>query len=143
MCYFRASNEHESVSEEIIVTIEEPQGENVQICEDNPSLANCDMIVRANMCFVGEFIEICCKSCTEAGAKPPPPDTTPSEPEPPKIEEKEESTAPLTEGTDELETADLSNESKEEELDNVMEEPEASGDVEESEILEESGEEET
>lgn len=138
-----ASNEDESVSDEVVVTIEEPQGENIQICEDNPSLANCDMVVRANWCFVGEFPEICCKSCTEAGAKPPAPDTTPSEPESTTIEQPEESTAPLTEGTEELETLDSTNESKEQELDIVVEESEASGDVEESEILEESGEEET
>ena len=131
------------MSDEVVVTIEEPQGESIQICEDNPSLANCDMIVKANMCFVGEFHEICCKSCTEAGAKPPSPGPTPSEPESPKIEQPEESTASITEDTEEIETLESSNESKEQEIDIVAEESEASGDVEETEVLEEPGEEET
>ena len=56
--------------------VEDPEGEPVEICEDNPTLANCEMIVRANWCFVGMFHEICCKSCKEAGAKPPPTTTS-------------------------------------------------------------------
>ena len=130
------------MSDEVVITIEEPQGESIKICEDNPSLANCDMVVRANWCFVGEFPEICCKSCAEAGAKPPTPAPTPSEPKSPKVEQPEESTVPLTEGTEDLEILGSSNESKEQEIDVVAEESEASGDVEESEVLEESGEEE-
>ena len=75
---FRASNNYESKSDELAVLVEDPKGEPVEICEDNPTLANCEMIVRANWCFVGMFQEICCKSCKEAGAKPPP--TTTSQP---------------------------------------------------------------
>merc|ERR1719270_2665268 len=85
-----ASNNYESKSDELAVLVEDPKGEPVEICEDNPSLANCKMIVRANWCFVGMFSEICCKSCKEAGAEPPP--TTTSLPPTTVVSETVEST---------------------------------------------------
>ena len=76
--YFSASNEYQSTSDELVVTVEDPEGEPIVICKDNPSLANCKMIVQANLCYaVPMYAEICCKSCTEAGATPPPPTEPP------------------------------------------------------------------
>ena len=50
------------------ITVEDPEGEPVKICEDNPDFANCELIVRANYCAkVPFYAENCCKSCTEAG----------------------------------------------------------------------------
>ena len=78
MFYFSASNEYQSTSDELVVTVEDPEGEPIVICKDNPSLANCKMIVQANLCYaVPMYAEICCKSCTEAGATPPPPTEPP------------------------------------------------------------------
>lgn len=90
--------------------VEDPKGEPVEICEDNPTLANCEMIVRANWCFVGMFQEICCKSCKEAGAKPPP--TTTSLPPTTEVSETVEATdetvveVPKTEESDTVEASD-------------------------------------
>ena len=108
----RASNNYESKSDELAVLVEDPKGEPVEICEDNPSLANCKMIVRANWCFVGMFSEICCKSCKEAGAEPPP--TTTSLPPTTEVSETVESTdesaveVPTTEEPDTVESMDES-----------------------------------
>merc|ERR1712223_2219268 len=108
-----ASNKYESQSDEVAVTVEDPQGEPVEICEDDLSLANCEMIVRANWCFVGQFPEICCKSCKESGAKPPPPTTPPPTTPVP----------PTTEGLDTIETTDGT---ETEEAENLNEESEIS-----------------
>ena len=143
-CIFcRASNEYESVSDEVSVSVEDPQGEPVEICEDNPSLANCEMIVRANWCFVGQFPEICCKSCKEAGAEPP---TTTASP-PPTTEElitteatdetegevvenvdaiAEIETTSITETTEDLELDEAPTEAEEQEIDEAVEPTEVS-----------------
>merc|ERR1712223_1651693 len=108
-----ASNKYESQSDEVAVTVEAPQGEPVEICEDDPTLANCEMIVRANWCFVGRFPEICCKSCKESGASPPPPTAPPPT----------TSAPPTTEGLETIETTDGT---EIEEGDNLNEESEIS-----------------
>merc|ERR1719367_2412844 len=115
-----ASNKYESQSDEVAVTVEDPQGEPIEICEDNPTLANCEMIVRANWCFVGMFQEICCKSCKEAGAKPPP--TTTSLPPTTVVSETVEATdesAVEVPTTEESDTVEATNEAAVEDTDNA------------------------
>ena len=64
----RATNVHESSSDSVTVTVKEPEGEPVKVCIDRPDLANCDLIVRAQLCAkVTFYAEFCCKSCSEAG----------------------------------------------------------------------------
>ena len=130
------------MSDEVVVTIEDPKGEPVEICEDNPFLANCELVVGANWCFVGQYTEICCKSCREAGATPPTTTPTPPEAESTIIDQPEESTETLTEETQDLEPEESLNESDEQIIDNAVDESEVSDDANESEILELTEEEE-
>ena len=42
--------------------------ENVEQCDDSPTFANCDLIVKAGYCSKNPFYsKFCCASCTEAG----------------------------------------------------------------------------
>ena len=118
------------------MTVEDPQGEPVEICEDDPTLANCEMIVRANWCFVGQFPEICCKSCQESGATPPPPTTPPPTTSAPPTTEGLK-TIETTEGT-EIEEGENLNEESEISTTPITETTEAAFD--EMEITEASGE---
>lgn len=72
---FRATNEHESVSDKIDIKVEKVQG--VKECADKPFFARCDLIVRANFCNKNPYYaDFCCLSCSNAGqlttAAPPP-----------------------------------------------------------------------
>ena len=86
--YFRATNEHETKTDEVEITVE--KAEEVKQCIDNPNFANCHIIVRAKYCTRNAYYaDFCCASCTEAGQLgpegyvPPPTTTTP----PPPVEE--------------------------------------------------------
>jgi len=45
-----------------------PEGVKVKVCVDKPEYANCQLVVRAQLCTkVPQYAEFCCKSCTDAG----------------------------------------------------------------------------
>ena len=46
--FFRATNEHESVSDRVDLKVE--KAEEVEQCIDKPSFARCDLIVKAKYC---------------------------------------------------------------------------------------------
>ena len=67
--YLRASNVHESVSDAIVIIVEESEGEPVEICEDSPEFANCDLIVKSGFCEKSPiYAKFCCKSCADAAS---------------------------------------------------------------------------
>lgn len=85
--YYRATNEHETKTDEVEITVE--KAEEVKQCIDNPTFANCHIIVKAKYCTRNAYYaDFCCASCTEAGQLGPegyvPPTTTPP---PPPVEE--------------------------------------------------------
>jgi len=62
----RARNIHETVDDTIQIFVKKP--ENVEQCDDSPTFANCDLIVKAGFCSKNPFYsKFCCASCTEAG----------------------------------------------------------------------------
>ena len=69
--HFRATNEHESVSDKIEIKVEKVQA--IKECTDRPNFAKCDLIVRAKFCNKNPYYaEFCCQSCTNAGQLTPP-----------------------------------------------------------------------
>ena len=66
LLHSRARNIHETVSDTIQIFVKKP--ENVEQCDDSPTFANCDLIVKAGYCSKNPFYsKFCCASCTEAG----------------------------------------------------------------------------
>ena len=66
LLHSRARNIHETVSDTIQIFVKKP--ENVEQCDDSPTFANCDLIVKAGFCSKNPFYsKFCCASCTEAG----------------------------------------------------------------------------
>ena len=64
--FFRATNEHESVSDRVDLKVE--KAEEVKQCTDNPNFARCDLIVKAKYCNKNAYYaEFCCASCVQDG----------------------------------------------------------------------------
>ena len=84
---FRATNEHESVSDRVDLKVE--KAEEVEQCIDKPDFAKCDLVVRANYCNKNAYYaEFCCASCVQAGQLGPNGEML-EQPEP-EVEESEE-----------------------------------------------------
>ena len=106
--YFRATNEHETKTDEVEIDVE--KAEEVKQCIDNPNFANCHIIVRAKYCTRNAYYaDFCCASCTEAGQLgpegyvPPPTTTTPPPPPVEEIVEEETETEGSAEGEEVIE----------------------------------------
>ena len=106
---FSATNVHDSVSDRIDLKVE--KAEEIKQCLDDPTLANCALIVQYNLCDKNAYYaEFCCASCTAAGQPlyvDPPPKTEESPSSQESTEEEEGSgTNEEQESQESLESAD-------------------------------------
>ena len=135
--FFRATNEHESVSDRVDLKVE--KAEEVEQCIDKPSFARCDLIVKAKYCNKNAYYaEFCCASCVQDGQLGPNGEMLNQPQAQESAEESEESEEASGEGSEETEEVEEKTEEVEEET-----EEEVEGEVlEEEEAVEEEPEEE-
>ena len=119
--FFRATNEHESVSDRVDLKVE--KAEEVKQCTDNPNFARCDLIVKAKYCNKNAYYaEFCCASCVQDGQLGPNGEML-NQPPQESAEESEESEEASGEGSEE--TEEVEEETEEEVEGEVLEEEEA------------------
>ena len=120
--FFRATNEHESVSDRVDLKVE--KAEEVEQCIDKPSFARCDLIVKAKYCNKNAYYaEFCCASCVQDGQLGPNGEMLNQPQAQESAEESEESEEASGEGSEE--TEEVEEETEEEVEGEVLEEEEA------------------
>ena len=131
--FFRATNEHESVSDRVDLKVE--KAEEVKQCTDNPNFARCDLIVKAKYCNKNAYYaEFCCASCVQDGQLGPngemlnqPEETEAESEESEEAEAESESEGSGEEVSEETEVEEEEEEILEEEAVEEYSEEEASG----------------
>ena len=131
--FFRATNEHESVSDRVDLKVE--KAEEVKQCTDNPNFARCDLIVKAKYCNKNAYYaEFCCASCVQDGQLGPNGEML-NQPEETEAESEESEAETESESESEGSGEEVSEETEAEEEESEVEE-------EEEEILKEEAVEE-